>query len=82
MVTMGFSKEEITDSVSSQKYDEVMATYLLLGRKPPEVGAQCPFSTYVCRIGLFSLQFVYFRDGTAGHSGYLSVYKDFYMQNK
>uniref|UniRef100_A0A8B9D9W8 non-specific serine/threonine protein kinase n=1 Tax=Anser cygnoides TaxID=8845 RepID=A0A8B9D9W8_ANSCY len=37
MVTMGFSREEIHESLVNQKYDEVMATYLLLGRKPPEV---------------------------------------------
>uniref|UniRef100_A0A8C3XVR5 non-specific serine/threonine protein kinase n=1 Tax=Chelydra serpentina TaxID=8475 RepID=A0A8C3XVR5_CHESE len=37
MVTMGFSREEIHESLVKQKYDEVMATYLLLGRKPPEV---------------------------------------------
>ncbi|KAI4902931.1 hypothetical protein NFI96_017049 [Prochilodus magdalenae] len=37
MVTMGFPKDEITDALVGQKYDEVMATYLLLGRKTPEV---------------------------------------------
>uniref|UniRef100_A0A665UDS5 non-specific serine/threonine protein kinase n=1 Tax=Echeneis naucrates TaxID=173247 RepID=A0A665UDS5_ECHNA len=37
MVTMGFPKDEITESLHSQKYDDVMATYLLLGRKAPEV---------------------------------------------
>uniref|UniRef100_A0A8D0AIF8 non-specific serine/threonine protein kinase n=1 Tax=Sander lucioperca TaxID=283035 RepID=A0A8D0AIF8_SANLU len=37
MVTMGFPKDEITESLQSQKYDDVMATYLLLGRKAPEV---------------------------------------------
>ncbi|XP_063775504.1 serine/threonine-protein kinase MARK1 [Pseudophryne corroboree] len=53
MVTMGFSREEISDAVSNQKYDEVMATYLLLGRKPPE-NSLFPGSgmtrrnTYVC----------------------------------
>lgn len=43
MVTMGFPKDEITESLQSQKYDDVMATYLLLGRKAPEV------SLSVCR---------------------------------
>ncbi|XP_053164745.1 serine/threonine-protein kinase MARK1 isoform X3 [Hemicordylus capensis] len=36
MVTMGFARDEIHDSLVNQKYDEVMATYLLLGRKAPE----------------------------------------------
>uniref|UniRef100_A0A673C499 non-specific serine/threonine protein kinase n=1 Tax=Sphaeramia orbicularis TaxID=375764 RepID=A0A673C499_9TELE len=33
MVGMGFARDEIRDSLSSQKYNEVTATYLLLGRK-------------------------------------------------
>uniref|UniRef100_A0AAY4DHI1 non-specific serine/threonine protein kinase n=1 Tax=Denticeps clupeoides TaxID=299321 RepID=A0AAY4DHI1_9TELE len=37
MITMGFLKDEITESLTAQKYDEVMATYLLLGSKPTEV---------------------------------------------
>uniref|UniRef100_V9KEZ1 MAP/microtubule affinity-regulating kinase 3 n=1 Tax=Callorhinchus milii TaxID=7868 RepID=V9KEZ1_CALMI len=36
MVTMGFTKEEATESLVGQKYDEIMACYLLLGRKPPD----------------------------------------------
>ncbi|XP_042538156.1 serine/threonine-protein kinase MARK1 isoform X3 [Dipodomys spectabilis] len=36
MVTMGFARDEINDALISHKYDEVMATYILLGRKPPE----------------------------------------------
>ncbi|XP_062865162.1 serine/threonine-protein kinase MARK1-like isoform X2 [Trichomycterus rosablanca] len=39
MVTMGFPKDEITNALEAQKYDEVMATYLLLGQKPPEFEA-------------------------------------------
>ncbi|XP_040001092.1 serine/threonine-protein kinase MARK1 isoform X2 [Xiphias gladius] len=36
MGTMGFPQEEVTKALDSQKYNEVTATYLLLGRKPAE----------------------------------------------
>uniref|UniRef100_A0A8C2RS87 Serine/threonine-protein kinase SIK3 n=1 Tax=Capra hircus TaxID=9925 RepID=A0A8C2RS87_CAPHI len=36
MITMGFVRDEINDALINQKYDEVMATYILLGRKAPE----------------------------------------------
>lgn len=39
-MTMGFPKDDITEALKGQKYDEVMATYLLLGKKPPEVSTQ------------------------------------------
>uniref|UniRef100_A0A6I8PGR7 non-specific serine/threonine protein kinase n=1 Tax=Ornithorhynchus anatinus TaxID=9258 RepID=A0A6I8PGR7_ORNAN len=49
MVTMGFSREEINESLINQKYNEVMATYLLLGRKPPEFeGSESMSSGNLC----------------------------------
>ncbi|XP_029376570.1 serine/threonine-protein kinase MARK1-like isoform X6 [Echeneis naucrates] len=47
MVTMGFPKDEITESLHSQKYDDVMATYLLLGRKAPEFEGSEPLTNSV-----------------------------------
>jgi hypothetical protein len=37
MVQMGFSEEEIKDSLVNQKYNDVMATYLLLDYRNSEV---------------------------------------------
>ncbi|XP_072424676.1 MAP/microtubule affinity-regulating kinase 3a isoform X6 [Chiloscyllium punctatum] len=37
MVGMGYSREEIQESLAKMKYDEITATYLLLGRKSNEV---------------------------------------------
>ncbi|XP_063293776.1 serine/threonine-protein kinase MARK2 isoform X8 [Pelobates fuscus] len=40
MVSMGYSREEIQDSLVHQKYNEIMATYLLLGYKPTEMDSE------------------------------------------
>lgn len=37
MIGMGYSREEIREALTTQKYNEITATYLLLGRKS-EVG--------------------------------------------
>ncbi len=37
MVGLGYSREEINNSLSKMKYDDITATYLLLGRKAAEV---------------------------------------------
>jgi hypothetical protein len=37
MVNMGYSRKEIEESLLKNKYDEITATYLLLGRRTSEV---------------------------------------------
>uniref|UniRef100_UPI00398F8430 MAP/microtubule affinity-regulating kinase 3a isoform X6 n=1 Tax=Pristiophorus japonicus TaxID=55135 RepID=UPI00398F8430 len=52
MVGMGYSREEIQESLAKMKYDEITATYLLLGRKSNEnnavSGGMTRRNTYVC----------------------------------
>lgn len=42
MLQMGFSQEEIQDSLVNQKYNDVMATYLLLDYRNSEVHCFLP----------------------------------------
>lgn len=37
LVQMGFSRDEIEDSLRTRKYDDIMANYLLLGKRTTEV---------------------------------------------
>lgn len=37
LVAMGYNRQEIEDSLSQVRYDDVFATYLLLGRKNTDV---------------------------------------------
>lgn len=46
MVGMGFTREEVRDSLVSQKYNEVTATYLLLARKNEVSGLSLLFCLY------------------------------------
>lgn len=48
MLQMGFSQDEIQDSLVNQKYNDVMATYLLLDYRNSEVRT----STTVCFFSL------------------------------
>ena len=49
MLSMGFKKKEIEDSLRNHKYDDPYATYLLLGRRSAEV-RKVRFVIYVlCR---------------------------------
>uniref|UniRef100_UPI0037E968C7 serine/threonine-protein kinase MARK1 n=1 Tax=Semicossyphus pulcher TaxID=241346 RepID=UPI0037E968C7 len=45
MGTMGFPQEEVKKALEGQKYNEVTAVYLLLGRKPAEFGGSDSLSS-------------------------------------
>jgi len=41
MVGMGFNREDVRETLVSQKYNDITATYLLLGRKNEVGGSHC-----------------------------------------
>ncbi|XP_056137058.1 serine/threonine-protein kinase MARK1 isoform X2 [Lampris incognitus] len=50
MVTMGFPRDEVSEALIGQQYNDVMATYLLLGRKPNEFeGGESLSSSNLCQ---------------------------------
>ncbi|KFO18986.1 MAP/microtubule affinity-regulating kinase 4 [Fukomys damarensis] len=50
MVGMGYTREEIKEALTSQKYNEVTATYLLLGRKTEEGGDRGALGLALARV--------------------------------
>jgi len=48
MEAMGYSRKKVEEALTENKYDEVMATYLLLSRKVTEV---CMTSMAVLYLG-------------------------------
>jgi len=39
MVNLGYVRKEVEESLSQKKYNDIMATYLLLGRKNSDVSS-------------------------------------------
>lgn len=58
MLQMGFSQEEIQDSLVNQKYNDVMATYLLLDYRNSEVTV---FRAYQNELARKTTETIFFR---------------------
>lgn len=39
MINMGYNRKDIEESLKMQKYDDIHATYLLLGRRTTDVSS-------------------------------------------
>lgn len=55
MLNMGYTRQAVEDSITHQKYDDVQATYLLLGRRTSDVSqARHPGECILkCRMRIF-----------------------------
>lgn len=51
LASMGYTRSEIEDSLGQAKYDDVFATYLLLGRKTTDVSRR-RINLGTCRINV------------------------------
>ena len=53
LVGLGYNRADIEDSLKTQKYDDVFATYLLLGRRSTDVSIVVSFSLFclLCSLG-------------------------------
>jgi len=59
MESMGYSRKDVEEALHENKYNDVMATYLLLSRKVTEV-CQCYFLWRFCLVGKFWSSPVFF----------------------
>uniref|UniRef100_A0A3Q0RJR4 MAP/microtubule affinity-regulating kinase 3 n=1 Tax=Amphilophus citrinellus TaxID=61819 RepID=A0A3Q0RJR4_AMPCI len=65
MIGMGFNREEIRDALSGRKYNEITATYLLLGRKSETEGTESRSSS---SLSLARIRPGTIANGTSKHS--------------
>lgn len=65
MVGMGYSRDKINDSLAKMKYDDITATYLLLGRRAAEVSGRCHGNPHSARLALTVLSRLSFRERRA-----------------
>ncbi|XP_068601368.1 MAP/microtubule affinity-regulating kinase 4 [Brachionichthys hirsutus] len=65
MVGMGFTRDEVRESLANHKYNEVTATYLLLGRKNEMEGSE---SRSVSSLSLARVRTSTITNGTSKHS--------------
>ena len=85
MESMGYSRKDVEEALLENKYNDVMATYLLLGRKVTEVCLCCflctsykliSYSSKICRHLLLLLLLQSFYDPLSGTTRVSRYQKD------